>query len=265
MGAWATATEPFGDLILDFSEPLTSFGFTSAISYVQCYLLNRSDTVMLYDGLHATGNLLGSISTTATTFSCFFTIDFVGLVGDTPQIRSVRFPRGDDGFAIDGIAVSLGPECTLSLPAGPAPVMTCGRTPATFTVLADGSPPYSYQWRKDGLPLSDGPSGSGSTIQGSTTDTLTILDATQDDEGAYDCEVAGACGNLASSAATLTVCTANLNGDLVVDLADYAEFVACETGPGGTVAGGCACADADGDNDADLADFTLFQAAFPCP
>jgi len=169
---------------------------------------------------------------------------------------------------LEGVRISgdvLPDPCVApSISAQPEPAATCGRTPATFTVVADGSPPYSYQWRKDGQPLSDGPSGTGSTIQGSTTDTLTVLDATEADEGAYDCEVTGACGDLTSSPATLTVCSANLNGDLVVDLADYQQFYSCRTGPGGTAAGGCECADADADGDVDLLDFLGFQAGFAC-
>ncbi|MCP4590359.1 MAG: hypothetical protein GY842_06430, partial [bacterium] len=49
------------------------------------------------------------------------------------------------------------------------------------------------------------------------------------------------------------------NGD--VDLADYAEFPPCVTGPGGgPPAGGCTPFDFDGDGDIDLADVGSFQA-----
>ncbi|GMU35308.1 MAG: hypothetical protein HS101_09585 [Planctomycetia bacterium] len=100
-----------GDLILNFSEPLTSFGFSSWVGRPCSSRYNPGDTALLYDGLGATGNLLGSVSTSTTATSCYFTIDFVGLVGETPQIRSVRIPLDSPGgIFIDGIAVSLGPQ-----------------------------------------------------------------------------------------------------------------------------------------------------------
>jgi hypothetical protein len=52
------------------------------------------------------------------------------------------------------------------------------------------------------------------------------------------------------------------DADAVVDLADYAEFASCMTGPGGSVPLGCECADLDVDDDSDLDDFAGFQQSF---
>ena len=47
-----------------------------------------------------------------------------------------------------------------------------------------------------------------------------------------------------------------------VDLADYAGFDSCYSGPSGTAASGCEVFDSDCDGDVDLIDFGSFQAAF---
>jgi hypothetical protein len=54
----------------------------------------------------------------------------------------------------------------------------------------------------------------------------------------------------------------DLNGDDVVDAADFAAFSVCLMGPDIAVAGGCVVADFDFDLDADLADFAAFQLHF---
>jgi dienelactone hydrolase len=57
----------------------------------------------------------------------------------------------------------------------------------------------------------------------------------------------------------------DLNGDDVVDTADFAVFCACLMGPDVAVAGGCEGADLDFDLDADLADFAAFQLSLGTP
>jgi hypothetical protein len=54
----------------------------------------------------------------------------------------------------------------------------------------------------------------------------------------------------------------DLNGDDVVDTADFAVFCICLMGPDVAVSGGCEGADLDFDLDADLADFAAFQVSF---
>ena len=52
------------------------------------------------------------------------------------------------------------------------------------------------------------------------------------------------------------------DGDSDVDLADYAAFEACYSGPGGGVLPDCDAADFDEDDDVDLADFATLQSVF---
>lgn len=86
-----------------------------------------------------------------------------------------------------------------------APVITddpgnqtlCEGGSATFSVMATGTGPLSYQWRKN-----------GSDIPGATNTSYTIDPAGLVDEGNYQCVVTNSCGLATSSAATLTVNTA---------------------------------------------------------
>lgn len=65
---------------------------------------------------------------------------------------------------------------------------------ASFSVIAGGSAPLSYQWRKG-----------GSAISGATASTLTISPVAQVDAGSYDVVVTNGAGGVTSSAATLTI------------------------------------------------------------
>ncbi|MPM30376.1 hypothetical protein SDC9_76924 [bioreactor metagenome] len=96
----------------------------------------------------------------------------------------------------------------------------------TLTVVAVGSG-LSYQWRKDGINLSD-----GGNISGSTTATLQITNVSPSDYGTYTCVVTGSCGSATSNGAVLTILTGvedlealrpdiypnPSNGDFTIDL-----------------------------------------------
>jgi len=71
---------------------------------------------------------------------------------------------------------------------------------AQLSAHASGFGPLSYQWRKGGVPLSD-----GGTISGATTATLTIDPVAFTDAGSYDVLVSDSCGSASSNAATLSV------------------------------------------------------------
>ena len=73
-------------------------------------------------------------------------------------------------------------------------------TPVDFVVAATGTAPLHYQWRKGGVPLSD-----GGTLSGATSATLHISAAAESDEGDYDCVVSNSGGQAISNIATLRV------------------------------------------------------------
>lgn len=90
-----------------------------------------------------------------------------------------------------------------SLPAisvQPTPVSICAGNNAVFSVTASGSG-VSYQWRKDGVPLSN-----GGSISGATTNTLTISSTVLGDAGIYSVVVSGTCTpSITSTGAALTI------------------------------------------------------------
>jgi hypothetical protein len=121
---------------------------------------------------------------------------------------------------------------------------------AVFSVRA-GGPVSSYQWRRNGVNLSD-----GGRISGSATATLTITHVRLSDEGAYDCVVTGDCNRVASIAASLDVlCIADWNGDGVVDFNDFLAFM-------NDYNAGDPRADLNGDGTVDFNDFLAFINLF---
>jgi hypothetical protein len=64
----------------------------------------------------------------------------------------------------------------------------------TFSVVATGTAPLSYQWRKNGM-----------GIMGATSSSYMIASVVTGDAGSYDVVVSNACGSATSTAATLTV------------------------------------------------------------
>ncbi|MCG3126601.1 MAG: hypothetical protein CHACPFDD_01452 [Phycisphaerae bacterium] len=129
-----------------------------------------------------------------------------------------------------------------------AQTVTVGDT-VVFTVAANGTGPLAYAWRLGGSAVSDGPTGSGSTISGSATTTLTIINVQLGDAGNYDCLVTNGCGSADSNDAALTVnaacvpCDTNCDGS--INGFDVDSFVGLLSGSG-TPCAPCA-GDANGD------------------
>jgi predicted extracellular nuclease len=71
---------------------------------------------------------------------------------------------------------------------------------ATFSVMASGTTPLTYQWRKGGSPLSD-----GGNISGATTATLTITNVSAADAANYDVVVTNSADSATSNSVALTL------------------------------------------------------------
>jgi hypothetical protein len=78
---------------------------------------------------------------------------------------------------------------------------------ATFMINGSATPPYGFQWLKNGTDLTNGTTINGSTISGSTAYELTINNAQTSDNGAYSVVITNAWGAATSSNAVLTVAT----------------------------------------------------------
>ncbi len=141
----------------------------------------------------------------------------------------------------------------------------CLGTTAVFAVIVSGSPPFEYQWQKDGQNLVD-----DGHYTGCTTPTLTIHDCDADDVADYRCVVTNDYGSVTSDPATLNLKPlgqpGDFDGDTDVDLTDFGTFQKCLTGANVTPpATGCSDADLDCDNDVDGADLAKFTNCMTGP
>ncbi len=84
--------------------------------------------------------------------------------------------------------------------AQPASRTNGANTTATFTAVASGSEPLTYQWQKDGVPLMN-----QGNVTGADSTTLTLSQVFRTEEGDYRLVVSNASGSVTSVVATLTV------------------------------------------------------------
>ncbi|MGH9886805.1 MAG: immunoglobulin domain-containing protein, partial [bacterium] len=82
----------------------------------------------------------------------------------------------------------------------PASVSVRANDPASFSVIAGGTAPFTYQWRFN-----------GANIAGANASTFTIPQAQNGDAGSYTVVVSNAAGSVTSAAATLTIAPPGVN------------------------------------------------------
>jgi hypothetical protein len=156
----------------------------------------------------------------------------VKLLGDLdadgqPEV-AVGASRDDDGGEEAGAVwiLTLDRCQPLGIVSGPSPcaiLLPPEGGLAIFEVIAEGAAPLMYQWRRDGVPLSN-----GGTVSGADSPMLTIA-AGEADVGHYDCVVTSGDGRVTSAAAVLALrppCHGDLNRDGVVDGADLGLLLA---------------------------------------
>lgn len=126
----------------------------------------------------------------------------------------------------------------------PADVTTCPGGEAVLEVLASGLP-LNYQWKFNGLPLTDVPGH----VQGATTSRLVLSGLALSEAGTYACEVSNSCTSVGSLSAWVTVCAADYDCNGGIDGNDVGEFFrAWEAGT----------ADVNGDGGVDGEDVSWF-------
>ena len=98
----------------------------------------------------------------------------------------------------------------------------------TFSVVATGTAPLTYQWKKN-----------GSNISGATSDSYTISNVKSSDAGSYTVTVSNSAGSVTSSAATLTVnvvtlSSISISGNNSVNVGNTATYTCTATYSNGT-------------------------------
>jgi hypothetical protein len=132
----------YGDVIIDFSEPVSGFGISSLIEGL--FNSNISDTIVVYDAPGGAGNVLGTATTGPRIHQRIY-VDFKGVVTPTAAIRSARVLMDGDGFLIDGYAVALpAPACGSADFDGDGDVGTDADIEAFFACLAGNCCPTCF-------------------------------------------------------------------------------------------------------------------------
>ncbi len=114
---------------------------------------------------------------------------------------------GQDRAWVDQVRRGPPPPIVLSQPANQTAELGATRT---FTVVAAGAGPLSYQWQWNGMDLAD-----SSSVSGATTATLRLTDVQSAQAGLYSVRVTNSAGSVVSSSALLTVNAASLLAEAV--------------------------------------------------
>lgn len=122
---------------------------------------------------------------------------FMKMAYDQRRRKIVLF-GGYNGTAFVNDTWELGSD--LDIAAEPAGLTILPGAHAEFHVTASGTGPFSYQWLKDGFPVSD-----GGRVSGSTTNALVIDPVQAGDAGEYSVVIGNACGPVNSRGAMLVV------------------------------------------------------------
>lgn len=159
---------------------------------------------------------------------------------------------------VRGYIVEWEGACAIGLSAVSS-VLRCPGSPAEFSVSPTGLGPYTYRWRKNGVPiaLESNPSAS--------TPNLTLISVQSSDIGSYDCQVSNACVTVTSASASLTVLP-DFNADGAISTPDLTFFLG-RFGQPATPGTQAARADFNADGVVNTADLTFFLGRFgsACP
>ncbi len=131
--------------------------------------------------------------------------DFAAVRGADNYIYAIG-GAGPDGTSLNSVERMFTAICPSV--EGPATSIAAwlGQT-ATLSAIVTGGGSMSYEWRRNGTPVFNGPTGTGSTISGAFTPTLTIVNVSALDEGAYEVSATNSCGAATGQVAVLTTRT----------------------------------------------------------
>jgi hypothetical protein len=122
-----------------------------------------------------------------------------GLIDEVAVFNHALSPTAITWLYVAGTAAGAVPPPTIAQQPLPAIELYPGQ-PANFSVVAAGLPPFSYQWRANGVPL-----GNGGRISGATNATLTVSNTQPSDATTYDVVVSNNGGSVTSAVSVLTL------------------------------------------------------------
>ncbi len=114
----------------------------------------------------------------------------------TEHVAAVTYTSGDPDYTIDGLSVlaSLTSVQPPVIETDPVSQDKYVGEDVSFFITVSGTAPFTYQWKKDGVP-----------IAAETSSTLDLTDLELGDAGGYTCEATNAAGSPESALATLRV------------------------------------------------------------
>ena len=240
-----------------FNLPTTIGGFhmwahrSNNIASNPNYAVTRFDLVLRDGGgavLGTYANLVGQ-SGVATAQTYGFPV--------TAGVRSVQFivraTVNGNVSPYTGLAEVAFAPCVAATVSDPADVSVCPQGDAVFQVQASGSGPFTYQWRRDGVPINV------NTNASAATSTLVLASVGFGGEGVVDCVVTGACGTDTSAAAALSVVgspalpcdSLDFNNDCAIEPLDVDAYFSV-LGEGPCLPVGAECNDLDFNNDGNI-------------
>ena len=139
-----------------------------------------------------------------------------GATASSVTINNVQSINAGDYTVVvqNGVGSTVSATATLTIFYPPTiltqPVNQTGNTggSVTFRVVPGGTLPFTYQWKKNGIALTN-----SSSVLNATTDQLTITNLSQLDEGGYSVTVTNPAGTITSTTALLSVNTGVIFSD----------------------------------------------------
>ncbi len=133
-------------------------------------------------------------------------------------------PNFSDNFFVDDLRIFAAAEL-IEIAEQPDDSFACPGGSGQFTVVPTGDPPFTFQWKKDGV-----------AIPGAESQTLEITNVQPDDFGMYSCEVGNVCSTIETIEAAMVettppVVSTQPNGATLPLGGTYFEFVAASGAP----------------------------------
>ena len=143
-------------------------------------------------GYTVTSNPAGGTDSNAGSTSLSHVI--TGLTNGTAYTFTVTATNSVGTSSASSASSAVTPLLPVAITTQPINLTVAQGYPASFTVAASGTVPFTYQWLKNGI-----------AIAGATSATYTIATVATTDAGNYSVTITNAAGSVTSSAATLTV------------------------------------------------------------